>query len=96
MTKDQAIRKLNKIQKMVLSDSVPNLKLRMDILAVLSNVPQEPSKRDRLPMRVCVNGVLYPSAEAAAESLKLYPITVRNRCKSSNEKFKAWTFVYTP
>jgi hypothetical protein len=96
VTKDEAIKKLNEIREIVLKDTLPVLTLRMDILTVLSDVPSGRAKRSRPPMRVSVNGVMYASLEDAAQKLKLYPITVRNRIVSQNEKFKDWTFVYTP
>lgn len=96
MTKDEAINKLLEIKKIAYNSKHSTNKRLSDIITVLDRLHIDDRKRKRPPMRVSINGVTYASVDAAAIALKIYPITIRNRCVSINEKFKHWEFVYTP
>ena len=93
MKKTDAIKALIEIKAIAYNNEHNANKRLDDIIKILKRLPSELT---RPPMRVCVNGVTYASVEDAAKKLKLYPITVRNRIVSQNEKFKGWTVVYTP
>jgi hypothetical protein len=68
------------------------------IVLILHEIPDELPKAGRptgsAKYAVSIDGVEYASVDEASRALKIYPLTIRNRCGSPSPKFKDWMYVY--